>query len=87
MPHDWNTATPHPAASRHVTVVVRDNYYELEVLRKDGTMLGVDTIEKAFWDIVQDAQAADGPGVGVLSSDQRDTWTQVGSVYQLKRRT
>lgn len=77
MPHDWNTATPHPTVSRHVTVVVRDNYYELEVLRKDGSMLGVDTIEKAFWDIVQDAQTADGPGVGVLSSDQRDTWTQV----------
>ncbi|PWZ00834.1 acyltransferase ChoActase/COT/CPT [Testicularia cyperi] len=76
LPHDWNTATPHPAVSRHVTVIVRDNYYELEVLRKDGTLLGVDSIERAFWDIVEDARKADGAGVGVLSSDQRDTWTQ-----------
>ncbi|KAN0061504.1 hypothetical protein ACQY0O_006351 [Thecaphora frezii] len=75
LPHDWNTATPHPAPARHVTVIVRDNYYELEVLRKDGTVLGVDSIEKALWDIVEDAKRCDGEGVGVLSSDHRDTWT------------
>lgn len=39
-------------------------------------MLGIDSVEKALWDIVQDAQSGDGEGVGVLSSDQRDTWTQ-----------
>ncbi|EPQ31479.1 uncharacterized protein PFL1_00814 [Pseudozyma flocculosa PF-1] len=75
LPHDWNTATPHPAPARHITVIVRDNYYELEVLRKDGSILGADTIEKAFWDIVEDAKKGDGAGVGVLSSDSRDTWT------------
>lgn len=46
-------------------------------MRKDGTLLGVDSIEKAFWDIVADAQKGDGAGVGVLSSDNRDTWTKV----------
>ncbi|SPO43873.1 related to CAT2 - Carnitine O-acetyltransferase [Moesziomyces antarcticus] len=76
LPHDWNTATPHPAVARHITVIARDNYYELEVVRKDGTLLGIDTLEKALWDIVADAQKGDGAGVGVLSSDNRDTWTK-----------
>ena len=79
MPHDWNTATPHPAPSRHITVIARDNYYEVEVLRKDGTLLGVDSLEKALWDIVADAKKGDGAGVGVLSSDHRDTSTKVRS--------
>lgn len=47
------------------------------MIRKDGTLLGVDSIEKAFWDIVADAKKGDGAGVGVLSSDNRDTWTKV----------
>ena len=72
-------------------MIARDNYYELEVLRKDGTLLGVDSIEKAFWDIVEDAQKVDGAGVGVLSSDQRDTWTQTRehllSVSPVNRKT
>lgn len=57
-------------------MIARDNYYELEVLRKDGSLLGVDSIEKALWDIVADAKKGDGAGVGVLSSDNRDTWTK-----------
>ncbi len=80
LPHDWNTATPHPAVARHITVIARDNYYELEVVRKDGTLLGIDALEKALWDIVADAQKGDGAGVGVLSSDNRDTWTKVSAV-------
>nr|CDI52336.1 related to CAT2-Carnitine O-acetyltransferase [Melanopsichium pennsylvanicum 4] len=76
LPHDWNTATPHPAPARHVTVIARDNYYEVEVIRNDGTLLGVDSLEKALWEIVADAKKGDGAGVGVLSSDNRDTWTK-----------
>ena len=75
LPHDWNTATPHPTVARHITVIVRDNFYELEVVRKDGTFLGADSIEQGFWNIIEDAKKADGAGVGVLSSDHRDTWT------------
>ena len=41
------------------------------MIRKDGTLLGVDSIEKAFWDIVADAKKGDGAGVGVLSSDDK----------------
>ncbi len=81
LPHDWNTATPHPTAARHITVIARDNYYEVEVMRKDGTLLGVDSIEKALWEIVADARKSDGAGVGVLSSDSRDTWTKVSASF------
>lgn len=58
-------------------MIARDNYYQVEVLRKDGTLFGVDTLEKSLWDIVADAKKGDGAGVGVLSSDNRDTWTKV----------
>lgn len=61
-------------------MIARDNYYELQVLRNDGSLLGVDSIEKALWDIVADSKRGDGAGVGVLSSDDRDTWTKVCSL-------
>ncbi|KAE8215189.1 hypothetical protein CF327_g1503 [Tilletia walkeri] len=75
MPHDWNSSPSGKA--RHITVIVRDNYYDLEVLAQDGkTILGPAEIEKSLWDIVEDAKRGDGAGVGVLSADARDTWAQ-----------
>ncbi|KAK0520037.1 hypothetical protein OC834_007181 [Tilletia horrida] len=75
LPHDWNTQPS--GKSRHITVIVRDNYYDLEVLAQDGkTILGAAEIEKALWEIIEDAKRGDGAGVGVLSSDARDTWAQ-----------
>ncbi|PWN52846.1 acyltransferase ChoActase/COT/CPT [Violaceomyces palustris] len=75
LPHDWNTASVHPVTSRHITVIVRDNFYQLEVLDRAGKRIGLDSLEKAIWRIIEDAKAKDGEGVGVLSSDHRDTWT------------
>ncbi|CAD6904371.1 unnamed protein product [Tilletia laevis] len=75
LPHDWNSQPS--GKSRTITVIVRDNYYDLEVLAQDGkTILAPAEIEKALWSIVEDAKRGDGAGVGVLSADARDTWAQ-----------
>lgn len=76
LPHDWNTEPPHPTIARHISVAARDNFYSVEVLNKDGNIKPLDDIEKALWDVVNDAKQADGAGVGVLTSDDRDTWAQ-----------
>lgn len=76
LPHDWNTEPPHPTKAQHITIVARDNFYSLEVLNADGTTKDLADIEKALWDIVNDAQQSDGAGVGVLTSDDRDTWAK-----------
>lgn len=57
-------------------MAVRDNFYALEVLNKDNSLKNLTDIEKSLWDIVNDAKQADGEGVGVLTSDDRDTWAK-----------
>ncbi|CAO1613351.1 unnamed protein product [Parajaminaea phylloscopi] len=74
LPHDWNTEPPHPTKARHISVLVRDNAYSLDVLNEDGSVKELADIEKALWDIVNDAKQSDGEGVSVLTSDDRDTW-------------
>lgn len=76
LPHDWNTEPPHPTIAKHVSVLVRDNVYSLDVLNNDGTIKDPVEIEKALWDIINDAEKADGDGVSVLTSDDRDTWAR-----------
>ncbi|PWN41844.1 acyltransferase ChoActase/COT/CPT [Ceraceosorus guamensis] len=76
IPHDWNTATPHPTVARHVCVMARNNFYQVEVLGQDGVTRPLEEIEKAFTDIVEDAKKADGDAVGILTADDRDTWAR-----------
>ncbi|PKI84383.1 hypothetical protein MVES_001602 [Malassezia vespertilionis] len=72
-PHDWNTSN-NDFSVRHITVMVRDNIYSLDVFDDKGNIYPPDTIEQAFRAIVDDAKKADGAGIGVLTSEQRDTW-------------
>lgn len=76
VPHDWNTASVHPAKSKHITVICRNNFYHVDVLAEDGTGLPLEDIERALYEIVADARKADGPAVGVLTSDGRDEWAR-----------
>lgn len=76
LPHDWNTEPRHPTTSRHITVIARDNIYSLDVLNEDGTIKELADIEKTLWEIVNDAKQADGEGVSVLTSDDRDSWAK-----------
>ncbi len=91
LPHDWNTRAAGrsdlPAklagargddASRHITVTVRNRYYELQIVEPtEGKLIRPDALEEALQAIVRDAESRpDGEGVGVLSSDSRDQWAQ-----------
>lgn len=76
LPHDWNTEQQHPVGAKHITVAARDNFYRLDVLNDDGSTKPLADVEKALWDIVNDAKQADGRGVGVLTVDDRDTWAK-----------
>ena len=75
-PADHNTATSISAASRHVTVLVRDNVYELPVIDEHGEIFPLTAIEKALQDIVADAKQAKGDGIPVMTCDDRDAWTK-----------
>lgn len=87
LPHDWNTrpapttvplseANASDPPAYHITVSVRNNYYELQVIDPaTGNILSPQAIEDGIKAIVADARTRpDGAGVGVLSSDDRDTW-------------
>lgn len=76
LPHDWNTPASRSRPMRHVTVIVRDNLYELEVLNEAGEIHALAAIEARLADIVADARQADGAAVSVLSADDRDTWAR-----------
>ncbi|CAG8659635.1 7441_t:CDS:2, partial [Acaulospora morrowiae] len=68
--------TPHPVVSRHVLVMVRDQFYILEGYDKSGLRLSDGDYERQLWDIVSDVEKAQlDPPVGVLTADDRDSWT------------
>ena len=76
IPHDYNTATPHPAKARHLSIMARNNIYQLTVLNEDGTIVPLQDIEHALTAIVADAKKADGEPVGVMTAYGRDEWTR-----------
>lgn len=88
LPHDWNTE-PNTKAN-HITVIARDNYYHLDVMRPSSTQPGrkeivpLDEIERALEKIVEDARKGDGAGVGVMTSDHRDTWARVSRIMRIR---
>ncbi|WFD43869.1 carnitine O-acetyltransferase [Malassezia psittaci] len=72
-PHDWNTASRDDPA-KHVTVMVNDNVYELPVFNDKNEIVPLPELEKAMQAIVQDGSKQPGQGVGLLTTEQRDTW-------------
>lgn len=89
LPHDWNTRPAPPTVAANaanasdppanfITVIIRNNFYELQVIDSEtGKILSPQAIEDGLKALVEDAKTRpDGPGVGVLSSDARDTWAQ-----------
>lgn len=72
-PHDWNTASREQDA-KHVTVMVDDNLYELPVFNEQNDIVPLPELEKALRAIIADASKQRGTAVGVLTSEQRDTW-------------
>ncbi|GAA5949166.1 hypothetical protein JCM3765_003314 [Sporobolomyces pararoseus] len=76
-PSDTLVHSPHPHPAKHITVMVNDHFYSLDVVDSDGNGISPVELEKGLWSIAQDAQTR-GPAetsIGVLSGDDRDAWT------------
>ncbi|CAB4026922.1 peroxisomal carnitine O-octanoyltransferase-like, partial [Paramuricea clavata] len=67
---------PGPTA-RYITVITRGRVYKCEVLKSDLEPIGIPEIKAQLRSIVDDAaQKPFGPGVGSLTSENRDTWAK-----------
>ncbi len=68
---------PDPSA-RHITVLIDDKVYSVDVLDTAGEPLIPAAIEARLWEAVKDAVGRNAvEKVGLLSGDDRDKWTEV----------
>ncbi|GJN87551.1 hypothetical protein Rhopal_000505-T1 [Rhodotorula paludigena] len=78
IPTDNIVYSPYPHPSRNVVVMALDHFYTLPVIdATSGDPLPAAELEAGLWAIADDA-AKRGPAadpVGVLSADDRDSWT------------
>ncbi|GAA5848239.1 hypothetical protein JCM5353_009021 [Sporobolomyces roseus] len=76
-PSDTMVHSPHPHPAKHIIVLANDHFYSLDVVTSDGNGIAPSELEKGLWAIAEDAMNR-GPAttsVGVLSGDDRDSWT------------
>ena len=57
----------------HIVVLANDRYFKLDTKGKSASQLA-----QAFKEVKQMAAGKSGSGVGVLTADDRDVWTEVG---------
>ena len=62
------------AENKHIVVVRKNQFYKV-AHEVDGKQLSTKELEQQFRRIYQKAE--NGPGVGVMTSENRDTWTEV----------
>ncbi|GAA6010965.1 hypothetical protein JCM11491_005885 [Sporobolomyces phaffii] len=76
-PSDTLAHSPHPHPAKHIVVLANDHFYSLDVVSSDGDGIAPQELERGLWAIAEDARKR-GPAptsVGVLSGDDRDSWT------------
>ncbi|KAG8943132.1 Carnitine O-acetyltransferase mitochondrial [Tulasnella sp. 424] len=77
---DWSVTGAKPSDTGnegHIIVLRRNRPWKMEV-SKDGRLLGVAEIERQLKHIYENT-ADEGPDVGVLTSNNRDTWAKASS--------
>lgn len=67
----------YPANENHHVVVVRNNRY----FKVDTQGRGKKELSEAFKQVKEMADGKKGPGVGVLTGDDRDVWTEVSLCF------
>ncbi|GAA5919003.1 hypothetical protein JCM1841_002686 [Sporobolomyces salmonicolor] len=79
IPTDELVHSPHPHPAKHIIVMAQDHFYTLDVLTADRSQpCSPEELEQGLWAIAGDAIAR-GPAetsIGVLSADDRDSWTR-----------
>jgi len=71
LPSDSQTFHPD---SRHIVVIHRGHFYQVEVYGEAGELLSTDQIEDQLQKVVSMAPSEPAPGVGILTSLPRDLW-------------
>lgn len=72
-PADYPAQYPH-ADNKHIIVVRKNQFYKV-MHEVGGKQLGTKELEQQFRKIYQTAE--NGPAVGIMTSENRDTWTEV----------
>lgn len=77
-PDDYLVAAK-PEDARHIVVACKNLFYALKVVDSNGEPLSRDSIEAGLRSIQEDAANKVGtqPAVGILTTQHRDTWTDV----------
>ncbi|KZP01532.1 acyltransferase ChoActase/COT/CPT [Calocera viscosa TUFC12733] len=78
LPADWAVSFAGELAAKgrpgHVVVLRRNRFWKVSVDDGKGGILSTDDLESRQIQYVYDNATADGPGVGVLSGNDRDSW-------------
>ncbi|CAG8718472.1 5291_t:CDS:2, partial [Dentiscutata erythropus] len=68
--------SPHPNSVKYILIIVKNQFYILDGYDKSGIRLTAGDIEKQLNDIIADVKKAQiDPPVGILTADDRDSWT------------
>ncbi|KAF0377754.1 acyltransferase ChoActase/COT/CPT [Gigaspora margarita] len=68
--------SPHPNSIKYILITVKNQFYILDGYDQNGIRLTAGDIEKQLNDIIADVEKAQlDPPVGILTSDDRDSWT------------
>lgn len=80
MPSDHILPGPDPNPERNIAVIVKDQIFTLQVRDDKGVLKSKDAIEALLWMTVKEARESQTKAampVGVLTGDDRDSWTKV----------
>lgn len=80
IPEDRIIVPPFPNPNKHITVIVRDQIFTLNTRDDKGNLKSKDALEAALWMMVYDvehSQVKPAPAIGVLTGDDRNSWTKV----------
>lgn len=81
LPYDHLTDAAHPNRNKHITVMVQDEIFVLDLKSENGELKSKDAIEAALWMIIKESkavQAEPSVPIGLLTGTDRDTWAKVG---------
>lgn len=74
LPVDENVGT-HPALAKHITVLVRDQVFSVQVLANDGSRVPISSLKSQLEKVVADSSPSQ-PPICLLTGEHRDVWAK-----------
>lgn len=75
-PVDYEVAFD-PVANSHVVAIRKNKFYVIDTVH-NGRQLSTSELEQQFQRVIEAAGSDKGTPVGILTSENRDKWTDVG---------